>query len=98
MFQLDLASLESIRKFVDAFHATEKKLNILINNAGLNLGQKDTKRQYTNDNFELIFGTNHLGKNLPIIPIISNNFDNFNFWVFSCQIVSKFAFCPDSGR
>lgn len=59
--QLDLASLESIRKFVDAFHATEKKLNILINNAGLILGQKDTKRQYTNDNFELVFGTNHLG-------------------------------------
>jgi len=59
--QLDLASLESVRKFVDEFHSTEKKLSILINNAGLSLGSKDTKRQYTKDNFELAMGTNHLG-------------------------------------
>jgi light-dependent protochlorophyllide reductase len=58
---LDLASLESVRKFVDDFHASGKKLNILINNAGLAQNFKDTKRQYTKDNFELTMGTNHLG-------------------------------------
>lgn len=59
--QLDLANLESVRKFVDEFHATSKQLNVLINNAGVALNFKDTKRQYTKDNFELTMGTNHLG-------------------------------------
>jgi len=59
--QLDMASLESVRKFVDDFHATGKKLSVLINNAGVALNMKDTKRQYTSDNFELTMGTNHLG-------------------------------------
>lgn len=59
--QLDLADSESIRKFVDDFHQTEKKLHVLINNAGCAPSFKDTKRQYTKDNFELTMGTNHLG-------------------------------------
>jgi light-dependent protochlorophyllide reductase len=58
---LDLASLESVKKFVDDFHATGKKLAVLVNNAGLALNFKDTKRQYTKDNFELTLGTNHVG-------------------------------------
>jgi len=59
--QLDLSSLESVRKFVDEFHATGKKLHVIINNAGLALNFKDAKRQYTADGFELTIGTNHLG-------------------------------------
>lgn len=58
---LDLADLESVRKFVDEFRATEKKLSVLVNNAGLALNFKDTRRQYTKDNFELTMGTNHIG-------------------------------------
>ena len=57
-FQLDLADMASIRKFVEDFHQTEKKLNVLINNAGVFLPQK----QWTKDNFEMMMGTNHLGK------------------------------------
>jgi len=59
--QLDLASLKSVREFVGEFHALDKKLNVLINNAGVALNFKDTKRQYTEENFELTIGTNHLG-------------------------------------
>jgi len=58
---LDLTSLESVRKFVDDFHATGKKLAVLINNAGVMLPFKDTKRQFTKDNIELTMGTNHIG-------------------------------------
>lgn len=58
---LDLSSLESVRKFVDEFHATGKKLHVIVNNAGLALNFKDVKRQYTADGFELTIGTNHLG-------------------------------------
>ena len=59
--QLDLADLESVRKFVDDFHATDKQLSVLINNAGTLQNFKDTRRQYTKDNFELTMGTNHIG-------------------------------------
>lgn len=59
--QLDLADKASIHKFVEDFRATEKKLHTLINNAGHFLSPKDTKRQFSKDNFELTMGTNHLG-------------------------------------
>jgi len=59
--QLDLSSLESVRKFVDEFHATGKKLHVIVNNGGLAMNFKDVKRQYTADGFELTIGTNHLG-------------------------------------
>jgi len=65
--QLDLADLESVRKFVDEFHATGKQLSVLVNNAGLALNFKDTRRQYTKDNFELTIGTNHIGNHLTLI-------------------------------
>ena len=58
---MDLASKESIEKFVEEFHKSERKLHVLVNNAGLALGWKDTKLQFTKDNFELTMGTNHLG-------------------------------------
>lgn len=57
-FQLDLADMASIRKFVEDFHETGKKLNVLINNAGVYMLQK----QWTKDNFEMTVGTNHLGR------------------------------------
>jgi NAD(P)-dependent dehydrogenase (short-subunit alcohol dehydrogenase family) len=61
-FQCDLASIESIKKFVEDFTATEKKLHVLVNNAGVALPPKDIKRQFTADNFEITMGNNHLGR------------------------------------
>lgn len=57
--ELDLASLASIRNFVDQFNKAElPPLKGLIDNAGL---QVLSGLEYTSDGFELTFGTNHLG-------------------------------------
>lgn len=54
---LDLNSLASVRKFADEFlTASNNKLNILINNAGVMATPEGT----TEDGFETQFGTNHL--------------------------------------
>jgi NAD(P)-dependent dehydrogenase (short-subunit alcohol dehydrogenase family) len=56
---LDLASCASIRAFAAAFHVRGLPLDILINNAGLMVVQKQP--QFTADGFEMTFGVNHLG-------------------------------------
>ncbi|MEG3659436.1 SDR family NAD(P)-dependent oxidoreductase [Arenibacter palladensis] len=71
--ELDLASLESIRKFSESF-AKEKNnsISILINNAGVqNIGET----QYTTDGFEQTFGVNHLGAfalTMQLLPFMKN--------------------------
>jgi NAD(P)-dependent dehydrogenase (short-subunit alcohol dehydrogenase family) len=57
LLQLDLASLKSIRDFVEIFKNKFSKFNLLINNAGVMM----CPFQKTEDNFEMQFGTNHLG-------------------------------------
>jgi len=55
---LDLADLDSVRAFSVAFHAKYSRLDLLINNAGV---MYPASREVTRQNFELQFGTNHLG-------------------------------------
>ncbi|KAJ2323157.1 hypothetical protein GGH92_010971, partial [Coemansia sp. RSA 2673] len=54
---LDLASLASVREFVDKFKARNCALDILVNNAGLMMCPYGK----TKDGIELQFGTNHVG-------------------------------------
>lgn len=54
---LDLASLASVRAFVERFLAQGRPLHLLINNAGI----MATPLSYTEDGFESQFGTNHIG-------------------------------------
>lgn len=54
---LDLASLASVKACAAAFQARYKKLDVLINNAGL----FPFTEQKTADGFEMQFGVNHLG-------------------------------------
>lgn len=55
--ELDLASLKSVRHFVEEVHQSEDRLDILVNNAGI------MRCPYwkTEDGFEMQFGVNHLG-------------------------------------
>ena len=55
--QLDLASLESVKKAADTFNAESDKLDVLINNAGVMALPAST----TKDGYEIQFGTNHIG-------------------------------------
>ncbi len=55
--ELDLASLDSVRSFVERFKGSQAGPDLLINNAGVMV----TPRRRTADGFELQFGTNHLG-------------------------------------
>jgi NAD(P)-dependent dehydrogenase (short-subunit alcohol dehydrogenase family) len=55
---LDLASLSSIREFSPAYIKSHKRLDILMNNAGI-MGVP--QREVTADGFEAQLGTNHLG-------------------------------------
>ncbi|KAF5273108.1 hypothetical protein FQA39_LY07598 [Lamprigera yunnana] len=54
----NLASLKSIREFVDIFNNEQQHLHVLINNAGVMRTPKDSK---TKEGFEMQLGVNHLG-------------------------------------
>ena len=56
--QVDMADLDSIRAFAETFVASGRKLDMLINNAGV---MGFPQRTPTAQGFEGQFGTNHLG-------------------------------------
>jgi NAD(P)-dependent dehydrogenase (short-subunit alcohol dehydrogenase family) len=56
--ELDLTSLESIRKAAEQLRADHPRIDLLINNAGV---MYVPTRETTKDGFEMQFGTNHLG-------------------------------------
>jgi NAD(P)-dependent dehydrogenase (short-subunit alcohol dehydrogenase family) len=57
IMQLDLANMESVRQFAEAFKAKYDRLDVLLNNAGIMM----VPYGVTEDGFERQFGTNHLG-------------------------------------
>ena len=57
VMELDLANLDSVHLFAKTFKEKYKKLDLLINNAGVMIPPYSK----TKDGFELQFGTNHLG-------------------------------------
>jgi NAD(P)-dependent dehydrogenase (short-subunit alcohol dehydrogenase family) len=57
LVQLDLASLDSVRRCADGLLAAGKPFDVIVANAGVMATPKGTTR----DGFETQFGTNHLG-------------------------------------
>jgi NAD(P)-dependent dehydrogenase (short-subunit alcohol dehydrogenase family) len=55
---LDVADLDSVRRFATEFLSEDRPLDLLINNAGV---MAIPKRRTTPQGFEMQFGTNHLG-------------------------------------
>ena len=55
--ELDLASLESVKKAADTFNAKSDRLDVLINNAGV----MALPPSITTEGYEIQFGTNHIG-------------------------------------
>ncbi|WVZ00897.1 hypothetical protein V8G54_026966 [Vigna mungo] len=60
IMHLDLASLDSVRQFVDNFKRSERPLDVLVCNAAVYLPTAK-EPTYTAEGFELSVGTNHLG-------------------------------------
>ena len=58
LMQLDLADLDQVKQFAQAFKRKFHQLDVLINNAGVMM---PVKRFETKQGFEGQFGTNHLG-------------------------------------
>lgn len=56
--ELDLSSLDSVRRAADELRAAHPRIDLLINNAGV---MYVPNRETTADGFEMQFGTNHLG-------------------------------------
>lgn len=57
LLALDLGSLASVRAAADELHARHDRIDVLVNNAGVIMGE----RRLTEDGFEATFGVNHLG-------------------------------------
>ncbi|KAG6689361.1 hypothetical protein I3843_11G168600 [Carya illinoinensis] len=60
IMHLDLASLDSVRQFVDNFRRSGRPLDVLVCNAAVYLPTAK-EPTYTAEGFELSVGTNHLG-------------------------------------
>lgn len=86
---LDLSSLDSIKSFAKGFLIDHKKLDILINNAGVMM----CPYSKTKDGFEIQMGTNHLGHFALVgllMPILKNTKDS--------RIVSTSSIAHKSGN
>uniref|UniRef100_A0A7N0ZSN1 NADPH-protochlorophyllide oxidoreductase n=1 Tax=Kalanchoe fedtschenkoi TaxID=63787 RepID=A0A7N0ZSN1_KALFE len=60
IMHLDLASLDSVRQFVDSYKKSGRPLDVLVCNAAVYLPTAK-EPTYTAEGFELSVGTNHLG-------------------------------------
>jgi NAD(P)-dependent dehydrogenase (short-subunit alcohol dehydrogenase family) len=59
-YQADLSSLAGVRQLADAVKADHKRIDVLLNNAGIGSQNSGPQRQQSADGFELRFAVNYL--------------------------------------
>ena len=60
-YPADFSSLAEVRRFADKVQANHDALDVLINNAGVGAGRRgETRRDLSQDGYELRFAVNHL--------------------------------------
>jgi NAD(P)-dependent dehydrogenase (short-subunit alcohol dehydrogenase family) len=74
--QADLSSLAEVRRLAEAVRKTTKRLDLLINNAGIGGGGPQGVRQTSADGYELRFAVNYLSGVLLtdlLLPLVRNS-------------------------
>jgi NAD(P)-dependent dehydrogenase (short-subunit alcohol dehydrogenase family) len=73
--QADLSSMVEVRRLADAVQQTTKRLDLLVNNAGIGRGEPEGRRELSRDGFELRFAVNYLSGFLLthlLLPLLKN--------------------------
>ena len=88
--QLDLASLKSVRKFANDILESERRLDILINNAGCFV----TDKRLTEDDLEYQMQSNHFGHFLLTNLLLGMPFLYFHYNKENAQLMflNRFAY------
>jgi len=74
--QADLSSMVEVRRLADAVQQTTKRLDLLVNNAGIGRGEPEGRRELSRDGFELRFAVNYLSGVLLthlLLPLLKNS-------------------------
>lgn len=69
----DLASLDAVRQLAEQLQAGQARLDVLINNAGLGPGTRQSRREQSTDGHELRFAVNYLAPYLltyRLLPLL----------------------------
>ena len=61
VMELDLSDTDSINRFAKEFHKKFKRLDVLVNNAGLNMSAGYSGPKVTKQGYEMCMGTNYFG-------------------------------------
>lgn len=59
-YPADLSSLSEVRRLAEAVQRDHRRLDVLINNAGIGFGESGSIRQLSQDGYELRFAVNYL--------------------------------------
>ena len=59
-YNADFSSLDDVRRLSETIQADHERLNVLINNAGLGTGLRQSRREKSADGYELRFAVNYL--------------------------------------
>lgn len=75
-YNADFSSLEAVRRLAEEVTADRRRLDVLINNAGIGVGSHNEGRELSSDGFELRFAVNYLAPFLlthRLLPLLQHS-------------------------